>query len=110
SGRPTTILEEMILHSVPAVSAWKVLCPLQDWQLRLRESTLPMISESAIQIPGHDKPFFRFGIISHQMIFVEAVPMLHQRGSDEVVDIFVEVHAFTEEGERIFCFRKIMAE
>src|SRR5260221_8207884 len=72
---------------------------------------MPMIAESAIEIPRNGKPFLRTLVVMNQkMIFVEAIPILNERICGQVIDVFLYIDAINEEFESICSRRQLMAE
>ena len=59
-----------------------------------------MIAERAVEVPGNYKPLLCTApVIDKKMVLVEAVPVLHEHGRGQVVDVFIQVQATSEEIE-----------
>src|SRR5258706_13576587 len=81
------IVQKPIGHPVPTCDSGQLPRAEQRGKLRMVEESTPMIAQCAVQVPGHGYPFLRTAtVVDQEMVFVEAVPILHQDGRLEVID------------------------
>src|SRR5688572_23648836 len=72
---------------------------------------MPMIAKSAIEIPWNWKPFFgSLPVVNQEMVFIEGIPILHQRGGGKIIQIGSNLHALVEKFREIGCSSQIAAK
>src|SRR5204862_7778104 len=105
------VVKEFIEQTIPSRRPGRRRRSKAQWKFCFAERAFPVIAESPIEVPRNHEPLLRSTqIVDEEMVLVEGIPVLHQRGGREVIQVFIQIDGLREKCGDIFCRRQLVTK